>query len=77
MSTCPYACVCIPYPERSSAKSSYRQVNGRFSPPNPYIYEEKYRMGRHRRRLRRNCFGLAAWLIPEAGIYLTDFSASQ
>jgi hypothetical protein len=45
-----YACqfvhdafVRFPYPERSSAKSSCRQVNESFSPPNPYIYEEKYR----------------------------------
>jgi hypothetical protein len=44
-----YACQLIhdafvrfPYPERSSAKSSCRQVNGSFSAPNPYIYEEKY-----------------------------------
>ena len=44
------------FSERSSAKSPCRQVNAAPALDN---CEEKYRTGRHRRRLRRCCFGRA------------------
>jgi hypothetical protein len=53
------------------------RLTGASARSNPWYCEEKYRMERHRRGLRGRCSGPSPALIREAGIYLTDFSASQ
>jgi hypothetical protein len=53
------------------------KLTGASADPGPWYCEEKYRIGRYRRRLRCSFSGSSHALTREAGTYLTDFSASQ